>query len=587
MDVLFFAYAHSSQSPMPALQAEDDSVYGLLTPRALQQHYLIHRDAYTSRQKIREFLILYRDNIALFSYSGHADGKQLLLGDEASRSGGLARLLGQCPNLKVVILNGCSTRGQVEQLQAAGVPVVIATSTVVGDQSAKDFAVGFHQALSTGSTLEQAFELGLGATELGQAVHTVERGLDLRSGNQPPEDPIWGIYYQQLSELEWMLPVKADRPPLPDFTPNSVLVRTLIAALEDYSEELEMLKFRQQKGKTVRPAHYRIAILNCLPAPIAEHLRKLIAPMRGSKEGYDRAGIPRLKQLVRTYGVIVEVMAFTLLAQLWEALLTEETLHLPPEPAKAIHALFARTALEAADYDYMELIRSIRQIFDTPENEGRVAYFVPELEALKELPYQNEGFMAANFFLKTLQQRIYRGAIVEQETGTLCQRAEESLAEVLKHLGFLAEYTLASISNIDIEKYRHLRVPTFRHNIVRLIDLLGGLDQTNLVLKRFTDNRSILLIKESGSEASLRELNLSPFIIDKNAFEEDAEEVEVTNIYFFSHYNREKDAYYFYRVYNPEESPLLISSLHFPVVKEQLDAFVQLFAPPRRTNLPS
>lgn len=577
MDVLFFAYAHSSAAPLPALQEEDDKVYSMLTPKALQQHYLIHRDAYTTRQKIREFLILYRDNIFLFSYSGHAGGDKLLLADELSRAGGLAQLLGQCPNLKAVILNGCSTRGQVAQLLECGVPLVIATSAPVNDQSAKDFAVSFFQSLSLGDTIERAFEIGIGAASLGASIE-VHRDVFLENLGDP-EAPLWGIYYKGREALGIHLPEKPQQASAPDFIPNEKLIAVLLSALEGYSEDLEFLAFQEKKGKPVSASRKRMAILNCLPAPVAEHLRKLITPMRDSNEGYDQISEGRLKQLSRTYAIITEMMAFIMLAQLWEAKLEHGELTLPAKPREVIHEFLHRPQLQVDSYDYIELIRSIRQVFEYDANQGLVNFFVPELEEIKELPYINDDFMAANFFLNTLRRRLSTGGIAADEVPTLCLRAEESLAEIFRHLGFMAEYTLASINNIDIEKYRHQLHPTFRHNIVRLIDLLGGLDQTDLVLKRFTDNRSILLIKEPGAESKLKELNLSPFIIDKHAFETDAGDTEVANIYFFSHYSLEKDTYYFYRAYNPDEELLAASNQQLVAVKAQLDAFFQLLGP--------
>lgn len=577
MDVLFFAYAHSSASPLPALQEEGDKVYSMLTPKALQQHYLIHRDAYTTRQKIREFLILYRDNIFLFSYSGHAGGDKLLLADELSRAGGLAQLLGQCSNLKAVILNGCSTRGQVEQLLECGIPLVIATSAPVNDNSAKDFAVSFFQSLSLGDTIERAFEIGIGAASLGTSID-VHRSAALENTGEP-ESPLWGIYFKDRERLSVKLPEKPQQAGAPDFTPNEKLIATLLQALEGYSEDLEFLAFQEKKGKTVSASKKRMAILNCLPAPVAEHLRKLIAPTPGSDEGYDQAGEGRLKQLARTYSIITEMMAFIMLAQLWEVKLEHDRLYLPEKSAEVIREFLHRPELRTDSYDYIELIRSIRQVFEAEANTRLVEFFVPELEDIKELPYTNDNFMAANFFLNTLRQRLSSGGIAPGEVPSLCLRAEESLAEVFSHLGFMAEYTLASISDIDIEKYRHLRKPTFRHNIVRLIDLLGGLDQSDLVLERFTDNRSILLIKEPEEGRKLKELNLSPFIIDKNAFEADADDTEVANIYFLSHFDNKKDAYYFYRAYNPDEGLLEASGRRLMIVKAQLDAFFRLLQP--------
>lgn len=575
MDVLFFAYANDSFSPLPALQAENDHVYKTLTPRALQQHFIIHRDAYTTREKIREFLILYRDHIFLFAYSGHAGKDKLLLEDGEARSEGLAELLGQCPNLKAVLLNGCSTFGQVEKLLQQGIPLVIATSAPINDEKAKLFAISFFQSLSQHDTLGQAFEAGIGAVRLNQPLEHYDRGPILRS-DQALDAPNWGIYYQSEESLKIQLPQKASITLPKDYQPNKLLLETLIQSLKEHSFELQLLLLEERKGKSISLARKRMAILNGLPAPIAEHLRKLISPINEENEGFDKISEARLQQLCRTYVITMELLVYTMLAQMWELLANSSPEKITRDLAATILAFLQRSQSDIVAYDYTRLIRCIRQVFDLSAED--IPYFVPEMGILKELPYSDNTFMPANFFLHTARQRLEMDGILDEEIPQLCIRAEESLSAVFSHLGFIANYTLASINNIDVQKFKHLRTPAFKHRIVRLIDLLGGLDQTDMVLERFTDNRSILLIREAEKQENLSELNLSPFIIDRNAFEEDADTSEVTNIYFFSHYDQEKKCYFYYRTYKPEDPLLEVSDQHLSIVKDQLDAFYELLS---------
>ena len=96
----------------------------------------------------------HRDRIAIFHFGGHADGDRLLLQSafepRPAYAEGLATLLGQQRGLKLVFLNGCSTRPQVKRLLDAGVPAVIATARPIDDRVATEFAVAFYQALTTG-----------------------------------------------------------------------------------------------------------------------------------------------------------------------------------------------------------------------------------------------------------------------------------------------------------------------------------------------------------------------------------------------------------------------------------------------------
>ena len=74
-------------------------------------------------------------------------GTKLLLEEGHAQAKGIAELLGEEKELKLVVLNGCSTKKQVQQLLQHGIKAIIATSVPVKDQMALDFANQFYQAL--------------------------------------------------------------------------------------------------------------------------------------------------------------------------------------------------------------------------------------------------------------------------------------------------------------------------------------------------------------------------------------------------------------------------------------------------------
>ena len=111
MDVLFLAFSNSKLDRLPNLEKEEESIYRLLAPRALQQQFMLHRESYANISKVHEYLVLFRNNLSVFLFSGHAGKDKLLLDDEQALSGGIAQALGQCKKLKMVILNGCYTKG--------------------------------------------------------------------------------------------------------------------------------------------------------------------------------------------------------------------------------------------------------------------------------------------------------------------------------------------------------------------------------------------------------------------------------------------------------------------------------------------
>ena len=148
MDVLFLAFANQQQQLLPTLQEEDQTLYKLLSARAKLQHFQLHRDSFVTTETLPSFLTLYRDKISIFLFSGHAGRDRLIFTEgQTAHASGIAAMLGQCPNLKLVFLNGCSTQGQVAMLLEHQVPVVIATSSPVSDESATFFSIRFFEAL--------------------------------------------------------------------------------------------------------------------------------------------------------------------------------------------------------------------------------------------------------------------------------------------------------------------------------------------------------------------------------------------------------------------------------------------------------
>jgi hypothetical protein len=68
-------------------------------------------------------------------------------------------------------------------------------------------------------------------------------------------------------------------------------------------------------------------------------------------------------------------------------------------------------------------------------------------------------------------------------------------------------------------------------------------------------------------------LNLSPFIIDENSFED---RTDVCKLYFFSHYRRAGDTWCFKYVNKPDDPLLEISANRHEIVRAQFEAFAEL-----------
>ena len=87
--------------------------------------------------------------------------------------------------------------------------------------------------------------------------------------------------------LEKKFPSHVVRHVTTDYNPNTVLINALWDSLINISPNVQVLANKKQ----VSLARKRMAILNSLPAPIAEHLRKLMVPVADEKEGFDKISI--------------------------------------------------------------------------------------------------------------------------------------------------------------------------------------------------------------------------------------------------------------------------------------------------------
>ncbi len=574
MGAIFLAFANNPENRLPTLAQEDDQVYALLARRAAQQHFTLHRDSATTNPKIAEFLILYRDTLNVFLYSGHAEKDALLLEDDNARAEGIAQLLGQCPNLKLVILNGCSTAGQVEKLiQLPNHPIVIATSAAVDDFAATQFSIRFFQTLSEQyDSIENAFQMGLGAAQLTSSAATRAGRQHLNTSDQ--KEPVWGIYYAPAGalHLSWKLPTFLP-PPDTEEEPNLYLIRTILEALAPFEPEAKLIHEGEAKGKTFSLKMKRGIILRCFPHPVSEHLRKLFANSQINSDAtfYDKLGADRLRQITTTYNTIIELMAFVMLSQLWNALYSNQALNIKEAQRLILKQFFTLSEQERAVYSFFPLIKTIREIFD----QNNVEYFVKELDQVSQTFNEQSDFYNACVFLETLKRQFTQQILFEKaEADRLCIIGEMKLSTVLAQLGFMARYTMASIKNINVLKYRHLLNPRYKHLIVELVTDVGELADDVREMQQFLDSSSVLLQRKEQDDI-VEFLNLSPFIIDEHAF---VEKNTVSKLYFFNHYEKAAKVLRYKFIYRPDKENLLTIQNKGEIVtlKEQFDFLSEL-----------
>ena len=601
MNLIFSTFSNSQTAPLDTLQAEDAGVYQSLSERQAQGHIVIHRDALATMGSIRDYLILYRDKIVVFQYSGHAGRDRLILDDKEAFSEGIALLLARCPHLKLVVLNGCSTAGQVDLLLSHGIPMVIATSAPVNDRTATDFSIRFFKSLaSDNKTVQQAFEDGFAGAKMADThiVDASNRGV-LKIPTEP-EKPTWGLFCTQNgNELAqtWRLPSTRPEPPKLS-EPNKILMTTLLKSLEPFNPDIKKLLSDEAMGLPCSLIDKREFLLKSYPHPLSEQLRKLMVPNRGGNQQifYDRINKDRLRQLLTTYNTLTTLMAYTMLSQLWGAFeknvqtelrlndsdttslkkddeLLKPQAQLTESERALIRDFFKLTAAERPYYNFVAFFARLNAIMKRESLTG----FIEQLNDLADKVQTESKFYEACNFMETLKLRLQNG-VQDEEMPYLCDKAERQLAFVFQPFGFISLYEMVSVKNIEVMKYRHFASAFFKHKWVKLEQRFVDLAEDEMHSKTFMDNSSVLFLKKNGrnTEGGEAFLNLTPFMLDNNAY--DNKENILAKLYFFERYDRPNDTYLFRHIYNQDDALLALDeeqARFYTLIKHQYNAFSQ------------
>lgn len=220
----------------------------------------------------------YRDRIAVFHYSGHADSYELLLEEAHGESAtavhgeGLVPFLANQKSLQFIFINGCFSARQAEDLVQSGVPAVIGTVQAVNDRIATDLSISFYQALAQGAGLEQAWKEATFKVQAkegvdNRAAYYAQLQSEEEAGTRDllmrePDDRFpWEIYFREGAEKikNWNLPDAANDPyfGLPDLPRHYQLPDQPYRFLERYTSRDARIFFG--RGSYVRDLFQRLS----------------------------------------------------------------------------------------------------------------------------------------------------------------------------------------------------------------------------------------------------------------------------------------------------------------------------------------
>ena len=516
--IVYFAFANDPTAHLAQLKEESGALKSALLPMENKEYIKLEREESVSNDKLIELLASYKDRIAIFHYAGHAESDHLRMEGGEAFAKGVAALMKDQENIKLVFLNGCSTKGQVEAYLAAGIKAVIATSVPIEDTMAKDFSTAFYQAMANKRSIKRAFEFAYAAIQSKYndvPPAEIHRGMG-RAATQKKSDALpWGLYLNEIGGdevLSWRLPFYRR-----EGLPAGILSRIqkdvdvnkfILMILDDmcrYNEDIYHQKWERREGEDRRLDSSKLLnlVIENFPWIIGSQVRLLRDPM------YIKPDQSRLEQLVSTYIVSAQMLYFILLSDFWEIRL-RETLDLP----KGFLSNHQMTKGNLLNSDFLAKAASVYEVLADNDCE----MFMPELEGFfEQLKDEKSYLFMAKGYLENIRKEL-GGTITDLEQK--CLQTEQALSIILKEMAFLSGYKLLAVRDISIENPRgsemEYDLAFGKLNGLAEHELTIYKDAENRRKKSFTNCSSIIL---ASTEKNFNHyLNLSPFLIDKNTF---------------------------------------------------------------------
>ncbi|MFC5409084.1 hypothetical protein ACFPMF_07195 [Larkinella bovis] len=526
MDTLLFCFANDRDHPLPSLRDEDDGIDRLLDLRSSKGHFQKVRESFATTDSVAGKLLTYQNTLSLFHFSGHAGRTVLQLEDTVARGAGMAQLLGRCPNLRLIFLNGCSTLEHIRLLAAQNVrAAIIATSTPIEDKAASAFALTFYRALVNQHSVEEALEMARLTLQVSEAtrIQVIDRAMvDLEA--EEVSRNLWYFHRASDEMARWELPTAAE-PTVADYKPNTLLRNALFNALHKVEPGLRE-KFLQISKQAPESQILWIndAILSRLPYPLAEPLRRLFTPPF-TPEG-KKLPIPATRERLLNYSSLfestVDLLVITMLAQVFDRLIQCRKEGIDPRLSADTLALLQRLLTEGwanrAGSQLEQVLRSLNQFLVGSNS----SLFIPEMQELAHQFSEHEAFYECVLFFEDLRRRLNDPAGVPN-IPSLCQVGEDQLAELCKRLGFWANYQLESYKNIRVVRFFY-RPEEYKHEKAVLRTTQNPYEDKSfqeINLSHPWASQSVLLVRvqrESQVPETADFLNLSPLLIDRNVY---------------------------------------------------------------------
>lgn len=463
-------------------------------------------------------------------YSGHSGQLQINTAGDAMSANGLANELGVCPELKLVLINGCTSNGHVPHLMQKQVPYIVTTEAPIDDKAAAIFSANFWKELSENNTVENAFELGLQNAQnyrtspiIRSTGTKAEISRSLDTGQNKSAIP-WILRSSLPEGAEWSLSdAIREFQQVPAFLTNKLLTETLYREFAKTDDEIANLDGF---------AAAETEIYSKFPQFITKYIHDLCAtPVETTQAGFSQTNeddyftepnLKRLKKMVDFFSILRELVKSITLSEIREELLR------PPAstPPRSLTQL----------YDQTQRVSMAATVAGIGYLQGNTGVLVRELTSIKP-----QILLDADEFFEEVGARIDKsenlGAadyekLHPNQASLLWEKAEAWLSDVLTQLIFLEHYKFVTIKNFIVYKNRTNFLPSYGFKLSTYKwarpDKYDPSDSKEKILEQqVPDNHCILVVRNTkdlfGELNKGQYLNLSPFLIDNNVLYDKAQ----------------------------------------------------------------
>jgi hypothetical protein len=338
---------------------------------------------------------------------------------------------------------------------------------------------------------------------------------------------------------------------------NENLRQTLFHILAQYDTALSIALEHQQRGERQEPRVIQQLIIDALPVPLGQEVRRIFSLNTYSLE---RVGL-----LLKSYRSLLQLLTYSLIAQLWDLLYAKPD-HPLNADLKALLRKFLVTADDARTFnDYVGMIKALRLHFTA----AGVTIFIDELTELSNRFNSQKEMQDAHQKLEDIRRHLSNNPVIEEpELIRLNTEADTSLGVMFQELGILCRYKFVTIKDIDLIKRRH-RKAEFRIQKVNLDRLSAGLADEFPTEDAFTDNHAVVLLKSARKFDQY--LNLSPFLIDEHAL---IKQMQKSKLFMFSSFDEDSGKINYHMVLENNPHAQLDAKI-YPAVQSEFLAFKQ------------